>query len=130
MLVLDIRPRHQFDAGRLPPALSLDLNDPDWGKRIVELTTSAYSVPLGASKEALVITHINAKQFSQSSSTAKISQHRFEDYVGTKSVSRDQQIEYPLPQYHICILAGDSSELQTRLANGVYQILTQELYLK
>lgn len=130
LLLLDIRPRSQFDSGRLPPAVSLDMSSPDWRDRIIDLTASACSVPLGASPQAIAA---RARRPSDPGAT-KISGQGFEDMgdgevkVGVKRGI--EKVQLPSLNYHICVMAGDDSEAESRLADHLCYILTRELFLK
>lgn len=136
LLVLDIRPRQEFDAGRLPPAIGLDLNDPDWRKRIFDLAASACAAPSMAPSAALAAAGVrNARsgtgESSKNIATARDSLPTFQALQCGDGVA-DQQAPpcYSVPSCHICIMASDSSTQQTSLAKYVYNILTQELFLK
>lgn len=131
LLVLDIRPRQQFEAGCLPLAINLDLNEPDRRKRIVDLTASACAAPRNPSSGAAAAA---ARTRSNNSGGPIISHYGFEDAsedAGTaNAIKRREKLHQQPLTYHICVMSGDGSESQTRLSSYVYNILAQELFLK
>lgn len=158
LLILDIRTKEEFDTGRLPPALHLDLCDLDWKQRVIDLTASSCSASAwlepdhigtcsgngrapekyDGAREAPEMK--NGKSGNEAPSVVetagKSNSGRDSEELSNKELSdsearkRKHQVEKTLRTYHICIMAGDSSEKQSRLAHEVHCVLTKELFLK